>query len=304
MVLPARNQDNHWPKGFSKSMSAGFSTGGGETGWPRKRKRSRLELLALLVCALPFLYGLKCIVTLHAKMPFPQKWTYGFPVMPVEGMPAVWTGLGWIALGLFANLSAGQPPSEIRSWFWRILRGSVRWGSLAGAWLCWDKGNALMNNPLWPKFPLVQEILTFVPLGAIIGIVGLLCFLFAMFRREAVRRELHEHLCQPLRIWWQPWAYWAPGHRFSGTTPFRVVYRDRAGLVHRAYCYVDRSLFGSVFGPRQVHWLTDEIVYKNPSLEPTVWVDVEPRRPKLKRWDSTAESRNLLDDVSGSSGKS
>lgn len=96
-------------------------------------------------------------------------------------------------------------------------------------------------------------------IAASVGIILLLWFFGAMFRREAVKRELHERDCQPLHIWWCPFAYWAPCHPYSNITPFRVIYRDTEEQLHKAYCYVYQDLFGSPFGPRRVEWIKDEL---------------------------------------------
>lgn len=93
-------------------------------------------------------------------------------------------------------------------------------------------------------------------LAAVAGIVFLLLFLNAMFRREAVKRDLHERGCQPLHIWWRPLAYWAIGYR---STPFRVIYRDADARLHKAYCCVTTRLSDSPFGSRRVEWLKDEL---------------------------------------------
>jgi hypothetical protein len=203
----------------------------------RTTGRSAFELLALILFALPMLYGLKCILTLQAKMPFPQQYTsrYSWHFTPVQGTAAIWTGLGWIGLGLFANLSVGRPPPENRRWFWRVLRWGARWGSLVAAWWSWDQAGKLMSHrPGMLK--VIGEMITSLPIDVCLGIVALLWFLFAMLFREAVKRELHENRCKPLHIWWQPFAYWSAW--FSGCTSFRVAYRDPAGFVHNAYCYV------------------------------------------------------------------
>jgi len=93
-------------------------------------------------------------------------------------------------------------------------------------------------------------------LAAVAGIVLLLLFLNAMFRREAVKRDLHERGCQPLHIWWRPLAYWATGW---WRTPFRVIYLDVEGRRHKAYCCVYKDLMDSPLGPRRVEWIQDEL---------------------------------------------
>ncbi|HXT41514.1 MAG TPA: hypothetical protein VN887_16025 [Candidatus Angelobacter sp.] len=112
-----------------------------------------------------------------------------------------------------------------------------------------------MNDLSDALFTLSADSTVYLLITTAFGIAALLCFLVAIFQREAVKRELRENGCQSLRIWWRPLAYWAPCY----TTPFRVVYRDASGLVHRACCCVYRSALDSPFGPRRVRWLKDEV---------------------------------------------
>jgi len=88
-----------------------------------------------------------------------------------------------------------------------------------------------------------------------LGVVFLQWFLVAMFQREAVKRDLCERGCRPIRIWWCIFAWWAPNH----SIPFRAIYLDPTGSVHKAYCCVRQDLFGSPLGPRRVRWVRDEI---------------------------------------------
>jgi len=92
--------------------------------------------------------------------------------------------------------------------------------------------------------------------GFIFGVMSLLVFLRAMFHSEAVKREPIERGCEPLHIWWRPFAYWATGW---WRTPFRVIYRDVEGRLHKAYCCVFQELIGSSFDPRRVSWVKDEL---------------------------------------------
>jgi hypothetical protein len=98
------------------------------------------------------------------------------------------------------------------------------------------------------------EVHAYLMVAVILGIVAVLCFLAAMFRREAVKRELILQGCKPMRVWWLPLSLDAIGKR----TVFRVIYRDPTGAVHKARCYVSVDLFGPPFGPRRVTWLADE----------------------------------------------
>jgi hypothetical protein len=92
-------------------------------------------------------------------------------------------------------------------------------------------------------------------LGGAILAMPTVWFLVAMFCREAVKRDLQRRFCEPIRVSWVPWAFWA---RY-GTISFRVVYRDSDGIQHQARCFVYQDLMGSAFGPRLVKWTRDEI---------------------------------------------
>lgn len=101
-----------------------------------------------------------------------------------------------------------------------------------------------------------EDLKPYVLIAGAFGIFFVLWFLGAMFHREAVKRNLWERGCEPLRIWWQPFAYWATGW---WRTPFRVIYRDIEGRLHKAYCCVYKDLMDSPFGPRRVEWIRDEL---------------------------------------------
>ena len=92
-------------------------------------------------------------------------------------------------------------------------------------------------------------------MGAALGMLFLLWFLGAMYQREAVKRDLFERGCTPVRIWWFPFSLYA----WNWATSFRVIYRDAAGFRHKAHCYVYMSLMDSPFGPRRVKWTKDEV---------------------------------------------
>jgi hypothetical protein len=87
------------------------------------------------------LYGLKCIAFMHGRIPVHEAYTsrFSFHLAPVSGVAAALAGLGYIGLALFATLSCGPPPSEDRSWLWRMGRGFLRWGSLIIGFLAWQK---------------------------------------------------------------------------------------------------------------------------------------------------------------------
>jgi len=93
--------------------------------------------------------------------------------------------------------------------------------------------------------------------AASLGIFILVWFLAAMFRREAVKRDLRQRGCKPIRIWWQVTAWWSP---WLEAMPYRVTYLDPDGLVHKANCYVGHALMAQPFGPLLVKWVKDEII--------------------------------------------
>jgi len=87
-------------------------------------------------------------------------------------------------------------------------------------------------------------------------LVSLLAFLGAMFRREAVKRDLLDRGIEPLRIWWVPFSWRGPYTR----TRFHVRYRDESGLLHKAICCVHVDLMDNpFFGERHVRWYKDII---------------------------------------------
>jgi hypothetical protein len=101
-----------------------------------------------------------------------------------------------------------------------------------------------------------DDLKPYLLIAAALAIFVALWFLGAMFHCEAVKQDLCERGCEPLRIWWRPFAYWATGW---WRTPFRVIYRDTEGRLHKAYCCVYKDLTDSPFGPRRVEWIRDEL---------------------------------------------
>ena len=91
--------------------------------------------------------------------------------------------------------------------------------------------------------------------GAALDTLFLLWFLNAMYQREAVKRNLFERGCTPVRIWWFTFSLYAG---YAGTS-FHVIYRDATGCLHKAHCYVFLSLMGSPFGTRRVNWTKDTV---------------------------------------------
>jgi len=102
-----------------------------------------------------------------------------------------------------------------------------------------------------------EDVRPYFLLAAALGIAALLWFLGAMWFREAVKRDLWERGCEPLHIWWIPFAYWATG--WWNTISFRVIYKDAQGRLHKAYCCVYQKLTGTPFGPLHVEWVKDEL---------------------------------------------
>ena len=94
------------------------------------------------------------------------------------------------------------------------------------------------------------------------GVMAL--FPVAMFRREAVKRYLLERGCQPRRVRWLVFTWWCPGSPKGLlpwiAMPFRVVYSDPNGFIHRANCWVGHEVFDSLFSPRRICWVKDEVV--------------------------------------------
>lgn len=105
----------------------------------------RLAVRILLNAAslFPLAYGLYCVVSMSGWCVAPQgpdrSFTRWFALVPVEGTAAVLAGLGYVALGIFVQLSSGTPPIENRAVYWRMARGAARWGSLLAMLWFWYK---------------------------------------------------------------------------------------------------------------------------------------------------------------------
>jgi hypothetical protein len=104
----------------------------------------------------------------------------------------------------------------------------------------------------------------YLRVAASLGIFILVWFLFAMFRRESVKRDLRQRGCKPIRIWWMVTAWWSPS--LDGM-PFRVTYSDSNHLIHKASCWVGHRLMDSPLGARRVIWVRDEIIGEMPLPE-------------------------------------
>ena len=262
----------------------------------RRRPSRSWTVRALVYCVplLSFLYGLKCIVTLSGTLTVGRTTVMrSFYLVQVHGTAALLTGLGYVALGIFAALCTGDPPPERRHWSWRVLRGASRWGSLIAMFWFWQRACKLLGVGVpWPTLNSQDDFQALALVAMCFGIVAVLCFLFAMFHRESVKRELAENGCTPVHIWWRPAAYWAPF--LNSGAPFRVIYRDPRGTLHKAYCSTYRSLLGSPWGPRRVLWLKDEVAEAAPPPESWVFVDGLPVRPQLESSGAPAPRENFL----------
>lgn len=261
----------------------------------KERRQTRSWWALAVIYALPlviFLYGLKCILALHGTLTVGSSTVMrSFHLVTVHGTAALLTGLGYISIAIFAALCTGDPPPENRHWSLRVLRGVARWGGLVGMFWFWQRACQLIGRGTpWPDFQSPESLLMLRLFGMCFGIIALLAFLWAIFQREAVKRELFENGCIPVHIWWRPAAYWAPF--LPGAVGFRVVYRDPARSVHKAYCAVYRSYrYSPNWGSRRVTWLRDEAVEKA-MTESWVVVDDVPVHTKLK--SPSADPNNLL----------
>jgi len=82
-------------------------------------------------------------------------------------------------------------------------------------------------------------------------------FLSALLQREAVKRDLLDRGCEPLRIWWMPFSL---GGTSKSKACFQVRYRDESGCLHQASCCVYVDLMDNpLFGDRRVRWYEDKM---------------------------------------------
>jgi hypothetical protein len=256
----------------------------GEMQFASRPKRGT-PIILLLVYALPLLcclYGLKCIVAQRGRLPVGGRFVsrYAFHLRTVTGSAATFAGLGYISLGVFGALCVGNPPPAGRRWIWRAGRGVGRWGCLVAGFWVWQKAYEKIGKGIpWPTLSTADDFRALLVVLSCFGIVFVLCFLSAMYQREAVKRELKENGCVPRHILWQPAAYWNTGCRAAA---FRVTYLDPMGALHLAYCYVSRSWSNSIWASRWVRWLQDEVIREPPSQESWVFVDPQIVRRKLK----------------------
>src|ERR1051325_7655049 len=239
------------------------------------RPRRDTPVILVLIYALPLLcclYGLQCMVVQEGRLPVRQRFMprYAFRLRTVTASAATFAGLGYVSLGIFGALSVGNPPPAGRRRLFRTARGVARWGSLVSGFCAWQKvyESIGMGSP-WPTLSTADDYEALFVVLSCFGIVFVLCSLRALYQREAVKGELNENGCVPRHIWWQPAAYWNSWYGVA----FRVTYLDPMGALHQAYCYVRRRLANSVWAPRRVRWLQDEIIRERASSESWVFAD-------------------------------
>ena len=140
-----------------------------------------------------------------------------------------------------------------------------------------------MRNNLQP------EVLIIIAIGFIFGFVALQIFLFALFYREQVKKDLRAKAYRPIHIRWRLSLLEGPNR--YGSTRFSVVYSDWYGLIHTASCIVYRPPLENPFwGSLCVKWLTDTVTGRE---TPEVQVESEIIRPKLKTWDDSSAAKDL-----------
>jgi hypothetical protein len=110
-----------------------------------------------------------------------------------------------------------------------------------------------------------------------------------------VKRDLRQRGCKPIKIWWLVTAWWSP---WLEAMPYRVIYSDSNGLIHKANCYVGHSLLAMPLDLPRVRWVKDEIIGRVPP--PEVWVSEEILRQKLKGQNDLTGKKNLLKYPGGS----
>jgi hypothetical protein len=112
----------------------------------------------------------------------------------------------------------------------------------------------------WGSADMQPEVLIAIAISFIVGIIALQIFLFAMFYREQVKKDLSAKVCQPIHIRWQPFQFWARPYHYD-STKFKVTFSDPFGSVHEASCVVYRPLLENpISGSFRVDWLTDTVI--------------------------------------------
>jgi hypothetical protein len=95
-----------------------------------------------------------------------------------------------------------------------------------------------------------EDIIAWRNIAIVPCIVAALWSLAVVLCREWVKSDLWERGCEPLRVWWRPFAWrtnWL-------TCSFSVVYSDFRGQIHRAICW-------TYWHRRSVIWDSDEIIH-------------------------------------------
>lgn len=145
---------------------------------------------------------------------------------------------------------------------------------------------ALLVNP---KLAVSDQMKPYLLIAVTLGIFVLVWFLAAMFRREEVKRDLRQRGCRPIHIWWRVTAWWSP---WFEAMPYRVIYSDSNGLIHKANCHVGHSLPALPLDSLRVRWVKDEIIGRLPS--PEVRVSEEILLQKLKdQNDRSGEKKHI-----------
>ncbi len=121
--------------------------------------------------------------------------------------------------------------------------------------------NGFRVEPRWRRYPsdrmtFLPNILPYVLLSLVFGIVLALQMLWLIFLREAVKTDLRERICTPIQIRWTPFPSTSIEHPVR-TTGFRVLYKDWDGRLHRACCMIRHDW---KFGRRKVAWTRDEVL--------------------------------------------
>jgi hypothetical protein len=226
--------------------------------WKKERQwTGKLILQELLVFALPLfvlLYGFKCIILLHGQLVIHVRRPGHFTV-PVEGVAAVFTGLSYVSFSLFVILSFTDPPDGRKKRLRKILREIIRWGSFVATLPFVVKARQLAGLNYGAGFidsaPRSYRALALVALIP----VGLICLLAIFFwavaftGRKTISQELVARSLEPLKIRARPFSYWGRGNGMA----FEVIYSDREGLKHRAYCTI------SARKAHTINWFKDEI---------------------------------------------
>ena len=89
-------------------------------------------------------------------------------------------------------------------------------------------------------------------------IVSVLSALFITLRRERIKNDLRERLCQPLSVKWAPFGWWWGWYSGVRCSFFKVRYVDLKGFIHQARCAIGGSRPG-------VLWREDEVIGKDES---------------------------------------